>query len=554
MMWLRGGRAARYRQVVTVLARHGFGFVAGDAPPLRWVPLSGWLSSRINPAPGASRPEHLRLALEQLGTTFIKLGQILSTRSDLLPEEYIAELSKLRDSAAPLPFEAIRAVVEAELGRPLDQIFARFDPVPLASASIGQVHAARLPDGQEVVVKAQRPGVTEQVETDLAIVRDLAGLLARYSPFADQYDFVGLADEFAWTLLNELDYLREGRSADTFRAAFSDTRAIYIPKVFWRYTTRRVIVLERVDGIRIDDVAALDAAGYDRHAIAVRSAKIILREVFELGLFHADPHPGNFVVLPGGVIGAFDFGMVGRLDDATMQGLLRLLLAVVERDADRVIDGLGEAGVLRGRFDRPTLRREIQHLLDRYLGLSLAEIVLAQLVDDLMRIVQRHRLRFPTDLALLLKTLVMNEGVGRTLDPSFNMLEIARPYAQRALTRMWAPDAWLARLRRDAPDLLLSAERLPRRLERLLTQLERGDLTLTARLEERESDLRALARAGNRLAVAVLFAALIVALALLLQVYRPPVGQTVLAFIFAAGFLGVGSLVIWLLLSLRGPR
>jgi len=307
---------------------------------------------------------HLRLALEELGPTFVKLGQILSTRPDLLPPAYIAELSKLQDAVPPTAWDAVRALLEQELGREVVQVFAELDPMPIAAASLAQVYAAQLPDGENVIVKVQRPEITSLIETDLEILAALASAAQR-TPAGRVYDPVGIVDDFAFTLRNELDYRREGRNADRFRANFAGEEALYIPRVFWEYTTRRVLVLERIHGIKIDDIAALDTAGYDRHRVALRSARIIIKEVLEDGFFHADPHPGNFVVMPGEVIGAMDFGMVGHLGRQDRLNLVRLYIASIRLEAEQIAEQLIRMGATAGKVDRSSLARDIGRLLTK---------------------------------------------------------------------------------------------------------------------------------------------------------------------------------------------
>lgn len=511
----------RYRQVVVVLARHGFGALV-DQLGLSYLTAFSWLSLGRNRAgTRATQPEHLRLALEELGTTFIKLGQILSTRPDLLPGNYIAELAKLREEAPSVPVEVIRRVVEADLAQPLEVLFKSFDAVPIASASIGQVHGAVLPTGEAAVVKVQKPGVDEQVATDLDILAHLAGLAARRTTYGRIYDFPALAEEFAWTLRNELDYEREGRNADIFRRNFRGDSNLYVPRVYWAYTSRRVIVLERITGIKLDQVAALDAAGFDRHAIARRSAQVILKEVFEFGFFHADPHPGNFYVLANGAIGAMDFGMVGRLEEETRERLLMLLMAIVRQDASRAVDAMEELGIAGRRVERAALRRDIAHLLDRYYGLTFQKVNAAMVIGEIFGIVRRHGLLLPPELSLLLKTIAMNEGIGRQLDPDFNMVEEAAPYVRDATLLRFSPWFWGQRLGRTALDLSYLSADLPSRLHRLLRAVERGELTVTTHHEEWDRVLREMSGMVNRLSLSLLAASAIIALALLLQLYSP---------------------------------
>lgn len=545
----------RLGEILAVLSRHGFGSLARQFGLTTLFPFERGPFGRLRETEPLSQPQHLRVALEELGTTFIKIGQILSTREDLLPPEYVAELAKLREQVPPVPTDAIVTVIEQTFKQPLDRLFADFDPEPLAAASIGQVHAARLPSGIAVVVKVQKPGIAEQVEEDLALLAQLARFAQRRAPLAEAYDLVALVDEFAWTLRSELDYVREGRNAEQFRRAFRDSHDVVIPRVFWERTNVRIITLERVQGIHIDDIQALERAGIDRRALAERAARLILDEVFVHRMFHADPHPGNFSVLPDGRIAAYDFGMVGRLDETTSDALLTLIGAVVDRDADSVIDALASLSILRHGADRAGLRRDIQHLIDRYYGLSLDEYRFETIFRDVMSVVRRRRLQLPAELSLLLKTLAMNDGLGKRLDPDFQPFAVAEPYVRRAVLERYLPQVWIPQLLAAGDESVRMLTRLPRRLNRLLTRMEQDDLEVAmriVRIEEMMSQAQAMV---NRLIFAILTAASLIGLGLLLNVYHPPWLLTWLGPAFAAGVvvtLIVG--VVLLLLVLRAGR
>ena len=436
---------ARYREVLQILARHGFGFVVR---PRVW-PFGGD-SYDAPEAEAIRRPAELRQALEELGTTFIKLGQILSTRPDLLPPAYITELQKLQDAVPAAPTALITERIEEQLRRPVDALFTAFDPVPLAAASIGQVHAVTLPGGIDAVVKVQRPGVREQVMLDLRIATRIAHLMETRLKIEERtgIDVPALVDEFAWTLRNELDYLREVKNAEVFQRNFANNPHVRVPAICWEYTTTQIITMERMHGLRIDDLPALEAAGYSPARIAEQSARIVLQEVFEDGFFHADLHPGNLFVLDGGVIGAIDFGMVGTIDEAMRTNLLFLLLAIVEQDADRIARYLYRLGVVGGaQTNHALLLRDIRRLMAQYYGVTLEELDVTTLLTDLLALVRRHRLRLPPDLALLMKMLVMIEGLGRRLDPTFNILAVAQPFGQEAIARLLAPERLLRQAR-----------------------------------------------------------------------------------------------------------
>jgi ubiquinone biosynthesis protein len=514
----------------------------------RFVPSHKSLHGQAQQGQGEGGAAHLRMVLEELGTTFIKLGQILSTRSDLLPPEYQAELARLQDAAPPVPPDIVQETIVAELGHPIETAFACFDFTPLASASIGQAHAATLLDGTEVVVKVRRPGIVEQVAEDLEILQNLAVWASHHWDLADQYDLVGLAHEFARTLRDELDYLLEARNAERFADNFVYNASIHIPRVYWATTTSRVLTLERIRGIKINDMAALDAANIDRPALAERGAKLILHMVFEDGFFHADPHPGNFFVETDGRIGLIDFGMVGTVDARTQELLLDLLVAVTGQDAAQLGDVLQELGVAREHIDRQSLQRDLDRLLRQYYGLPLAEISISAILSDALSIIRRYHLQLPSNLMLLVKTIGMEEGLGIQLDPTFNLASVLAPYARRMMLRQYSPLLWARRLSAAGLDAARLGVDLPQHVRRILSDLERGDLEVAARPVGLEPYLHRLERIANRIIFGILTAAFVIGLAMLLSVDRP-YGFGHWADIFftlgLAGILLVGIYLIW---------
>jgi ubiquinone biosynthesis protein len=514
-----------------------------------YLSLPRRLLRRITLGPPLTAPEHMRLAIEELGPTFIKFGQIMSTRPDLIPPPYIAQLVKLRDTVPPAPWEAVREQLERELDGSLDELFASFEVEPMAAASLAQVHQATLPGGEEVAVKVQRPDIERIIEVDLEILFDLARLIQERTPLGEIYNLVEIAEDFAYTLRNEMDYRREGRNADRFRHNFADEPYLYIPRVHWDYTTPQVLVLERINGIKIDDIEALDAAGVDRHQVALNSARIIIKEVLEDGFFHADPHPGNFFVMDEAVIGAMDFGMVGHLDRRDRENLVWLYIVSVQLDAEGIVEQLIRMGAAGRDVDRPGLQRDIGRLLTKYHGLPLKEIRAREVVEEVRPIAFRYHLRLPSRLWLLGKTLAMMEGVGLQLDPDFDILAVGQPYVRKFLWQMVSPQTWGRRLLKTGVDWGALLADLPRRVPRLVDQLEEGDLQFTLRFREIESLLTRLDRVGNRLAISVLLAAFIVSLALLMPSFLGG-RQGWIFWLIVLGFVAASGLGLWLLLSI----
>jgi len=540
-------RLRRYRQISRTLVRYGFGFLVQQTRPKRFA-----LRRRQSKPPTPPPARYLVLTLEELGPTFVKLGQILSTRPDLVPPAFVAELARLQDRVAPFPFAQARELVEESLGAPLEQCFASFEEIPLAAASLAQVHAATLPNGEEVVVKVQRPGIEEIIAIDLDILRDLAQLADEQFPELELYDIPSLVEEFAHTLRGELDFRREGHNADRFRRNFADNAILYIPHVHWKLSTRRVLTLERIRGIKIDDLAALEAAGLDRHRLALHATEIVMQEVFEDGFFHADPHPGNLFALPDEVIGAMDFGMVGRLSRPLREQMVPLFTAIVRRDTEAIVEHLLRLSIVGRGVDRSGLRRDLEWLLQKYAGRPLQEIRANEVLEEALPIAFRRRLRLPNDLWLLSRMLGMLEGLGLKLDPDFDPFAIAQPYAERFIQKTLSPTALAQRAVESAgdwADLLLD---LPTTVPAIVGQLQRGDLAVGMELRHAEAPLANLNLLALRLALGMLVSVMIVVTSLFLRPLITPGVWWGWALVGLSGVTLLGLLVGFLWTLRRG--
>ncbi len=516
-MLIRPRYLRRYRQIVEILADYGFGaFLAQMGMSERFNIPRWWRRRRTIPGDEMTNPRRLRRALEDLGPTFIKFGQILSTRSDILPPEYIEELSYLQDEVPPVSWEEARKVVETELGASVEDLFAQVDPVPIASASLAQVHVACLVSGEEVVVKIQRPNIEKTINLDLDIIYDLARTAQQRITAASRYEVADIAEEFSSALRTEMDFRREAWNADRFRQNFADQPRLYVPKIYWDYSTRRLLVMERIQGIKIDDLDGLEAAGYDRQRLSHYAADFVLKEILFDGFFHADPHPGNMLIMPGEVIGVLDFGTVGRLDEQDRANLARLFIAAVQLDVDGIVDQLQRMGVADYRVDRMGLQRDLKRILTRYYGLPIYEIDAQEVAKAVRPIMYEYKLNIPTDYYLLMKTVIMMQGVGLNLDPDFDIAKAAQPYIGKLFRRLWLPSSWGPEVLRLAMDWKDFATVFPRKTSRILDQVERGQLTVQAEMPQLEPTINMIDRLINRIIFSVLVAALLVALALLL--------------------------------------
>jgi ubiquinone biosynthesis protein len=496
-----------------------------------------------------TKPQGLRMAFEELGPTYIKLGQILSTRPDLIPMEFIQELSKLQDNVPAFPFERVRKVIDSEFGRPPEDLFDQLDEEPLASASIGQVHRAVLKDGEAVAVKFQRPGIRKIIEVDLEIMLHLATLAERHIEELALHRPVKIVEEFARTLEKEIDYKIEATNMERAARHFLDDPHVYIPKVFREATTSRVLTTEFIDGIKISNTAELEAAGLDRKIITARGADLVLKQVFEHCFFHADPHPGNIFVLPGNVICLLDFGMAGIVDRQTRDDFVDLVESIVNQNESRATQVLLRLTSQEQEPERRLLEREVADFMGSHLYKPLKDIELGKLLQQLLELATSFRLRIPADIFLMMKALSTVEGVGRTLDPEFDMISRAAPFITRVKLERFKPEriandiydlgAQLLQFLRQFPNQLLDLTSLIRQ-EKLRLQIEHRGL---------ENMLATHDRISNRISFSILIAALIIGSALIVISETPPLvyGISLIGILLfsAAAIMG-----IWLMVAI----
>lgn len=508
-------RAQRSRQILAVLAKHGLS-AAGAG-----------FTSRNNRAEAA---REVRLACEELGTTFIKLGQVLCARSDLLPADYRDELAKLQDDVPPVDTALVEGVFLDEFGAPPQDLFAFFDPVPIASASIGQVHAARLASGREVAVKVRKPGVRDVVERDLEILRGLANTAERYFPAAEGYDFDGLLQEFDDTIHDELDYTREARNVEKFRSFFSDKAGFSLPEVLRELSTSQVLTMSRVDGARVEDAARMTARR--RATAAGRIARFVLEPAFIHGIFHADPHEGNILVQSDGTIAVLDFGMVGRLTDDLRHGVAEMFVAMHRRDVQRVTDRLVQLAPPARPIDRSLLAQRLERLLERYFGDSPEQVHIATALHEIMELVRLYGLRSPGSLALLFKAVAVADGTVLTITPDKPLTQYLEPIAKRVTLARLSPAEWAEKTRFSAMDVAELSLELPRHADRVLTDLELGNLRVWARIEDAEPMLQRVEHMVEHANATMIAAACVVGITVLFAIYRPPWWQSAAAWAF----------------------
>lgn len=553
----------RLRTIIRVFGKYGFGEV------IHSLNLEGLTSfarrlrhfGRVQSKGEVRRltgPRRLRRALEELGPTFIKFGQILSTRPDLLPDEYARELAHLQDRLPPFDSDEARRVVTEELGQPVEALFPTFVDPPLAAASIAQVHAAELADGSQVVVKVQRPGIESLVETDVHILLRLAALAQRTIAEARQLDLVGLVHQFARTIRQEMDFSLEAANAERMAANFKGQSGVVVPKVYWDYTSRRVLVMERISGIRITDFERYDLVGGDRQRVARICADAYLKMLLEDGCFHADPHPGNLMVMENNRVAFLDFGQWGNVgSDKEVQEFFDAFIAFVNRDFDRLVDYFIRRGMAHGESPPPgfrdRFRRELQDFLEPYYGRTLKQINAGDYFNRVLRLAMDLNLRVPSELYLINKVLLSLEGLVRQLDPSFNLIEVAKPYAMRRVARTRSPKGWAEAARGCSGDYLDAFRDLPVQARTILQKMVDDQMHANISISNLDAFTHHIDRASNRLAFALITASVVVGSSLLVRVGSA--GERGVSTLGIVGFTLAGAFGLWLLISIaKGGR
>jgi len=541
----------RYRQILTILFKYGFGDLLEMLKIDQYIEVGLQIISKKREVriERLTKPQGLRMAFEELGPTYIKLGQILSTRPDLVPMEFIKELSKLQDNVPAFASEQIRRSIRSEFDCSAEDLFVQLDDVPLASASIGQVHRAVLKDGEVVAVKFQRPGIRKIIEIDLEIMLHLATLAERHIEELALHRPIKIVEEFARTLEKEIDYKNEATNMERAASHFLDDPNVYIPKVYREVTTSRVLTTEFIDGIKISNIDELEAAGLDRKIITARGADLVLKQVFDHCFFHADPHPGNIFVLPGNVICLLDFGMAGIVDRQTRDDFVDLLESIVNRNEARAAQVLLKLTYREVEPDRRRLERDVADFMGRHLYKPLKDIELGKLLHQLLELATDFRLRIPADIFLMMKALSTVEGVGRMLDPEFDMIARSTPFITRVKLERFKPD----RIVNDVYDLgyqlLQFLRQFPNQMLELTNLIRQEKLRLQIEHRGLETMLVTHDRISNRISFSILIAALIIGSALIVISETPPLvyGISLIGILlfFAAAIMG-----IWLLVAI----
>ncbi|MFM9281370.1 ABC1 kinase family protein [Paenibacillus jiagnxiensis] len=494
--------AGRYKEIAMAFARHGFGYI------LEEIGLSmprGWLSRETNGT--RTTGERIRLVLEDLGPAFIKLGQLASTRADLLPDYIIRELVKLQDQVPPFSAETASGILEQELGMPLHSILSRFEDTPLAAASIGQVHLGRLHSGEDVAIKIQRPGVDRMIRRDLEILRNLTAMAAKRWEWVERYQLPQMVEELGKSLISELDYTHEARNNERIALQFAGSRDVYIPKIYWEHTASRILTMEFVEGITLSRREELVQKGFDLKDAAQKLVDAMLQQIFIEGFFHADPHPGNLLMMKDGKLAFLDFGMVGHLNEDMKSPLASLIIALMRHNTDSMMRAINRLGLIDPDVDAQKLRNDLNRLREEYADVPFSQISLGQALNDLFSTAQKHRIGLPSDIVMLGKALLTMEGVIENLDPELSIIKLAEPFGRKLVKERFSTRRIRGKLLGGAAELAETLVELPTQVRHLASVISKGKLKLEVTVPELEMLLRRLDQISNRLSFSIVLLA-----------------------------------------------
>ena len=535
----------RLSEIAQVAVRHGFGYFFRRH---RLTDLLPWGAAADGSDETVSeRGRRLREMLDELGPTFVKFGQLLSTRPDVVPPDIVTELRKLQDDVRPFPFDQARAVIEAELDLTLEQAFTEFDETPIAAASIGQVHSAVLPNGRRVAVKVQRPEAPRQIESDLALMYQAARLVKERVRAVDFVDPQGLVDEFSRSIRQELDYRLEARNADIFRHNFAADDGVRIPRVFWSYTTSKVLTLEFLDGKQFADLELDHLSPDERRDLAHRMSDAWMTMIFRHGFFHGDPHPANILLLDSGELGLVDFGLVGKLTDDDLSKLTRLFIDAATENVDALPRRLAELGVRYPKEREEEFRSRLRELFDRYYGARLSDLDQVQVMREAFQLIYALNLHLPTKFVLLDKAIATLGAVGADLYPDFNVFEVAKPYARGLMVERFTPRRMAQRAQREARDLAGIARELPYQVSDILQEMRAGQIEVGFVHKGLDELMHRLDVVANRLVVALVVAGGLLGSSLIGIFAEGGPHLLGLHVISIFGFLLSGLLGVWLL-------
>jgi len=505
----------RYREIIFVFIKYGFGAIIDNIGILKHINVRRKTLKQTNDENIAklSRGERLRLALEELGPTFIKMGQILSTRSDILPKNIIKELEKLQDKVPAFSFDEVKSVIQNEFGESLEEAYAEFEPTPLAAASIAQVHKALLWSGKTVVVKVQRPGIEKIIAQDMRILEDIAKFVDNHTKYGKIYNFTKMVEDFKKRLEEELDFRIEGENAEKFKKNFLKDKKVKIPSIIWTHTTRRVLTMEYIGGIPLNDFNAIDEAGLDRGAIARNLAKSVLNQILRDGFFHGDPHPGNIMVLGDGTIAFLDFGMVGSLSPERKRQFSKMLLGIVYKNSRMITESIIDLNAVTLNVNMKKLEKDINNLRDRYVEIPLEKLKVGEVLNGIFDLVFSYNIVIPNEFNMLAKSLITLEGIVEKLDPKISVLEVAKPIAKQLIPKMFSTQHMKEETINATMDYSRLIKELPSFLLNFLRKTEEENYAIELKIRDFENLEKRVDKVFNRLSTSIILLALSIVIA-----------------------------------------
>ncbi|MTI70957.1 MAG: AarF/ABC1/UbiB kinase family protein [Firmicutes bacterium] len=537
----------RYREISRTLAKYGFSIISdkldsGNFFKKHFLKRSTDLSKKY------SRGKRVRLALEELGPTFIKLGQLLSTRYDILPADIVDELTMLQDNVGEFPYEKARVIFKSEIGFEIEEIFKEFNKKPIAAASIGQVYRGVLKSGENVVIKIQRPNIENIISRDLSILKTISGLIEDLKK-KRLINYKDVVSEFSYLINKELDYTYEGQNCENFRVKFLNDERIEIPKVYWKYTTKKILMTKEIKGIKLSNIKEIEKNGYNKENLAYIGAKLFMEQIFLHGYFHGDPHPGNLFVINKGKIGFIDFGIVGYLDKETLNFITNLLRSGVNKDASRIISSLNKMNAIPDETDETLLKRDLNYILNYYYNIPFDKLNFTDALNDLLQITYEYGVKIPSQLILLIKSVMTIEGTGRKLNPNFNLTQISKELLNSIKKDKLKPKNFLKEFSELSFDNYEEFKEMPKLLKRILFKIEKGKLNLIMKQEGFKQLEKEISSMTNKVSLSLIISSLIVGSSIVIQSKTGPtlLGMSAFGLI---GFSTAGILGLFLVISI----
>ena len=543
----------RTRKILKVATKYGLGYFLDFSKTEGGLNLKKKIfprkTAKLEKIQRLTLPQRARLACEELGPTFIKLGQVLSIRPDLIPRKFAEEFSKLQDEVPPFSFDEVEKQFKKEFGKPISKLFAEFNKQPIAAASLSQVHKAKLISGETVAVKIQRPNISKIIETDISVLFSLVKFIEKRSISGHLFQPVEIIREFSQTIKKELDFINEGRNIEKFRVNFRESETVHIPKVYWNFTTEKILVMEFIKGTKISKVIGSKNLKFDKKIISNRGADMILKQILIDGFFHGDPHPGNIFIMKNNIIAPIDFGMVGRVEESAMVNMADLLIATISNDADKIVRVLENMDIVDQEMDLKKIKVEISYFIDKYYNVPLKQLEMGRIIEEIMKVMVQHQIKVPSDLVLLTKAIMTIEGVGRELNPDFNMAARAKPFASKLIRRKYSLNNLMKVSGKFAEEFFNFLKTFPDEFSYLIKNLRKGKFSVSFQHKGLEKLILEIDRASNRLSFSMIISALIIGSSFIILSNKGPfiLNYPVLG-IF--GYLTAAILGLWLVISI----